>query len=84
MLEATICRVRGHRALCEMEATLYPDGRGTLDHRHTCLRCGLVLIFEQEPMPEELNDELRGYVPTDSTVTMMMDPGYAHRSGYVQ
>jgi hypothetical protein len=84
MFTAAICRLRGHRALCEQEATLHPDGTGSLDHRHTCLRCGVVLIFQTEPLPDALDDELRGIVVVDQTITLMMDPSYAHRSDYVQ
>jgi hypothetical protein len=79
MFETLICRTRGHDAICTQEATLYPDGRVTLEHEHTCKRCNLRLIFPTEELPAEAAEAIRAVAPvSDNRITMLMNSSYTH------
>lgn len=58
-MNSLICRLRGHKLLCEQEIYLDEHGNATKSHSHTCLRCGLIRKFDDEPLEEEYTLMLR-------------------------
>ena len=78
-LQTLSCRLKGHIVACSQEATLLPDGGGILSHRHECLKCGMKIIYADEPLPPEVDQMLRMQVyPGKLPLMVAIEPVHQH------